>query len=165
MPILIELDRQRLTLSDDQGHVLSRYPISSAERGAGEQRDSYQTPRGRHIIRAKIGAHAPRAAVFVGRRWTGECCTAEAWAAQPQRDWILSRILWLSGCEPGRNRLGEVDTMRRYIYIHGTPDAVALGVPGSHGCIRMHNDDVIALFDQVYPGMPVNIVEQGEEPT
>ena len=161
MPILIELDRQRLTLSDDQGHVLSRYPISSAERGAGERLGSYQTPRGQHIIRAKIGAHAPRAAVFVGRRWTGECCTTETWAAQPQRDWILSRILWLSGCEPGRNRLGEVDTMRRYIYIHGAGGHVQMGAPTSLGCVRMTSDAVIDLYQRAPVGMEVLIDEQG----
>lgn len=163
MHIVIELDRQRLRLLADDGHVLRDYAVSTAARGAGERRGSYQTPRGRHVIRARIGAGAPRGAVFVGRRWTGECCTPESWAANPDRDWILTRILWLSGCEVGVNRLGEVDTMRRYIYIHGTPDAVALGQPGSHGCVRMHNDDLIELFDLVAAGTPVNIVEYGNK--
>ncbi len=163
MYIVIELDRQRLRLLAEDGALLREYPVSTAARGAGEQRGSYQTPRGRHVIRAKIGAGAPRGAVFVGRRWTGECCTPESWAAKPDRDWILTRILWLSGCEVGLNRRGDVDTMRRYIYIHGTPDAVELGKPGSHGCVRMNNDDLIELFDRVPAGTPVNIVEHSQK--
>ncbi|MCL4791376.1 MAG: L,D-transpeptidase, partial [Gammaproteobacteria bacterium] len=88
----------------------------------------------------------------------GEICSPALIAAQPERDWILSRILWLSGCEPGRNRLGTVDTMRRHIYIHGTPDAEVMGVPFSHGCIRMRNADVIELFAAVRAGTPVDII-------
>jgi lipoprotein-anchoring transpeptidase ErfK/SrfK len=95
--------------------------------------------------------------VFVGRRPTGELFGDELQARHPGRDWILTRILWLSGLEPGRNRLGNVDTMRRYIYIHGSPDAARMGTPGSHGCIRMHNADVIDLFDRVPAGTRVLI--------
>ena len=89
---------------------------------------------------------------------TGEICSPALIAAQPERDWILSRILWLSGCEPGRNRFGLVDTMRRYIYIHGTPDCEVMGVPFSHGCIRMRNADVMELFFAVRAGTPVEII-------
>lgn len=149
--ILVSLGQQRLRLVDGQGRVLASYPVSTGARGAGEVKGSEQTPRGRHYIRAKIGAGAPRAAVFRGRRPTGEIWTPGLAAEQPRRDWILSRILWLCGREPGRNRLGEVDTMARYIYIHGCPDDAPLGTPASHGCIRMGNDDIIALFDQVPP--------------
>lgn len=159
MHIRIALADQTLTLFDDAGLAKKVYPVSTAARGAGERRGSYQTPRGRHVVRARIGAGAPRAAVFVGRRPTGEVCDAALYAAAPERDWILTRILWLSGLEPGHNRLGEVDTMRRYIYIHGTPDAVALGVPGSHGCVRMNNDDLIELFERTPAGTVVEIVE------
>jgi lipoprotein-anchoring transpeptidase ErfK/SrfK len=133
--------------------------VSTGAKGAGEQRGSFLTPRGRHIVRAKIGGGAPEGAVFVGRRATGELCTAEAYAANPNRDWILSRILWLSGQEPGKNRLGNVDTFRRYIYLHGTPDQVAVGAPGSHGCIRMRNRDIVQLFELVPAGTAVEIVE------
>ena len=114
--------------------------------GAGEMRESFKTPRGRHLVRAKIGAGQPVNAVFRGRRPTGEIYSAELAAAHPDRDWILTRILWLSGTEVGRNRLGNVDTMRRYIYIHGAPDEAMLGMPGSIGCIRMSNHDVVDLF-------------------
>jgi len=119
---------------------------------------SYCTPLGAHIIRAKIGAGLPENTVFVGRRPTGELYTPELSEQFPKRDWILTRILWLSGCEVGFNRLGDVDTMRRYIYIHGSPDSVHMGEPGSIGCIRMRNADIVELFDLVPAGTPVNIV-------
>jgi lipoprotein-anchoring transpeptidase ErfK/SrfK len=137
---------------------LASYPVSTASKGVGELVGSERTPRGRHEVRAKIGAGAPEGAVFVGRRPTGEICTPEMMAAHPGRDWILSRILWLRGLEVGKNRLGAVDSMRRTIYIHGTPDAGSLGTPASHGCIRMRNDHVIELFDLVEPGTPVEII-------
>ncbi len=140
-----------------------RFSVSTASKGAGEQRGSHQTPRGRHLIRAKIGDGMPENTVFVARRPTGEIWTAELGAAHPGRDWMLTRILWLSGKEPGRNRLGEVDTMRRYIYIHGSPDTARMGVPGSIGCVRMRNPDIVQLFDRVPPYTRVDLVEYGVE--
>lgn len=157
--IRIELSSQTLDLFDDEGRLLRRYAVSTSKRGAGEENGSYCTPRGRHVIRAKIGAGQPANAVFVERRPTGEIYSPELAARYPGRDWILTRILWLSGCEPGFNRLGKVDTMRRYIYIHGSPDTVEMGKPGSIGCIRMRNQDIVELFDLVSPGTEVNIVE------
>ena len=133
------------------------YSVSTAKRGLGEKNGSLCTPRGRHIVRAKIGAGQPLNAVFVRRRPTGEVWSPELHDRYPGRDWILTRILWLSGCEPGKNRLGEVDTMRRYIYIHGTPDTSRMGVPGSIGCIRMRNRDIVELFDLLPPYTPVQI--------
>ena len=158
--IRISLARQLLTLEDENGSELRRYPVSTALRGAGEQSGSNCTPRGRHLIRARIGAGQPANAVFVARRPTGEIHTPELAAAHPERDWILTRILWLSGCEPRRNRLGAVDTMRRYIYIHGCPDSAPLGVAASHGCIRMRNADIVDLFDRVPAYTPVDIDEE-----
>lgn len=157
--VRISLAAQRLALLEDN-RIVANWPVSTAAKGAGEQNGSEQTPRGKHVIRAKIGAGAPQGAVFVSRRPTGKICSAELFAAQPARDWILTRILWLSGLEPGRNRLGKVDTMRRYIYIHGCPDAVSLGTPGSHGCVRMRNAHVIELFERVAVGTAVDIVEE-----
>ena len=159
MFIRISLAEQSLTLFDENAQVVRCYPVSTAAKGAGEAFGSYCTPRGKHLIRAKIGAGAPENAVFVARRPTGEIYSAELDAAFPGRDWILTRILWLSGCEPQRNRLGRVDTMRRYIYIHGTPDSTRIGVPGSHGCIRMRNADIIDLFERVPVYSTVEIVE------
>ncbi len=157
MKIAIHIGSQSLELFDDQDRLLRNYAISSALKGTGQRRGSFCTPLGRHIIRAKIGAGQPENTVFVGRRPTGEIYTPALGAAFPGRDWMLTRILWLSGCEVGHNRLGEVDTMRRYIYIHGCPDSVPMGVPGSIGCIRMRNRDVIELFDSVSVGTSVKI--------
>jgi len=156
--IEIDLGEQRLRLTDGgENHFEAQ--VSTAARGAGEEKDSFRTPRGSHVVRARIGAGAPLNTVFVGRRPTGEIYTPALGRTYPGRDWILTRILWLSGLEPGRNRLGDVDTMQRHIYIHGTPDEVTLGVPGSHGCIRMRNRDVVELFDRVPAGTHVRILE------
>jgi lipoprotein-anchoring transpeptidase ErfK/SrfK len=158
--IRIVLSTQTLELHDDQDGSVVRYLVSTSGRGAGERNGSYRTPRGRHVIRAKIGAGAPLNTVFVERRATGEIYSPELAARFPERDWILTRILWLSGCEPGFNRLGDVDTMRRMIYIHGSPDSAVMGKPGSIGCVRMHNADLVDLFERVPAGTPVDIVEQ-----
>lgn len=158
MHIKIYLATQHLELLDADGKVLRRYAISTAAQGAGELRDSYCTPRGKHIVRAKIGEGCVANTVLVGRRATGEIYTPELGEKFPKRDWILTRILWLSGCEVGFNRLGNCDTMRRYVYIHGTPDSVALGAVGSHGCVRMNNADLIELFELVKVGISVEII-------
>ncbi|MBT0963426.1 L,D-transpeptidase [Denitromonas iodatirespirans] len=157
MKLLIDLATQEMRLMDADGTVLRRYRVSTATNGPGECRDSGCTPRGRHRIRARIGGGQPIRAVFVGRRPTGEVWSEALGAAHPSRDWILSRILWLSGLEPGRNRLGKVDSMQRYIYIHGTPDTEPMGVPRSHGCVRMANRDVVELFELVDTDTEVEI--------
>ena len=154
----IDLSRQSLRLFEGR-RLLREYKVSTAEKGAGEQSGSYQTPRGRHKVRAMIGRGAPNGTVFVSRRSTGEVYTPALRARYPERDWILTRILWLSGLEPGRNRLRNVDTMRRYIYLHGTPEETRLGKPGSHGCVRMANRDIVELFELVEPGIEVDIHE------
>jgi len=154
--IEVDIASQTLTLIE-AGTALRAYSVSTARNGPGERRGSFCTPRGEHVIRASIGAGAPPGTVFVGRRPTGEIYSADLAARFPDRDWILTRILWLCGCEPGKNRLGEVDTMRRYIYIHGSPDTVPMGVPGSIGCVRMRNADIVDLFDRVRSGTRVAI--------
>jgi lipoprotein-anchoring transpeptidase ErfK/SrfK len=156
LKIAVRVAEQRLDLLRD-GVSWKSYSVSTSKHGVGEVKGSHKTPRGRHVIRAKIGAGAPPNAVFRGRRLTGEIYTPALREQFPDRDWILTRILWLSGTEVGRNRLGNVDTMRRYIYIHGMPDSEPLGVPGSIGCIRMRNGDIVELFDLVAPGTPVEI--------
>lgn len=154
--IRISLTRQHLILVRPDETPLE-FPVSTSRYGPGEQAGSLATPRGRHVVRARIGDGLPAGAVLAGRRPTGEICTAERYVAEPGRDWILTRILWLSGLEPGRNRLGGVDSMRRYIYIHGTPDEEPMGVPFSHGCVRMRNGDLLAVFDLTPVGTPVLI--------
>ena len=154
----IIISSQTLVLKDINNLQISKYSISTALNGTGEQFGSNCTPRGKHIVRAKIGAGCPENTVFVGRRPTGEIYSTELKEKFPDRDWILTRILWLSGCEVGFNRLGDVDTMRRYIYIHSTPDSVPMGVPASHGCILMRGSDIIELFDRTPIGTIVNIL-------
>lgn len=159
MRLRISVRQQSMTLFDAADTAIRHYAISTAKAGVGEQSGSYQTPRGQHLIRAKIGAGQPENTVFVRRRPTGEIWTPALAEQFPGRDWILTRILWLSGCEPGRNRLSCVDTMRRYVYIHGSPDCAEMGVPGSHGCIRMRNAEICELFDLLPCYTPVEISE------
>jgi len=154
----ISIPEQSLALLEN-GREIRRYTVSTSRNGAGERQGSFCTPRGEHIVRAKIGAGQPLNTVFVRRRPTGEIWTPELGERFPGRDWILTRILWLSGCEPGKNRMGEVDTMRRYIYIHGSPDNIEMGQPGSIGCIRMRNRDILDLFELVPAGTQVSIAE------
>jgi L,D-transpeptidase YbiS len=157
--IFVRIPEQVLELNDDTGAVIKRYSVSTARNGLGEKSGSNCTPRGRHIIRAKIGGGMPANTVFRARRPTGEIYSEQLAAENPGRDWILTRIMWMSGCEPGVNRLGDVDTMRRYIYIHGCPDKCEMGAPASIGCVRMRNADIIELFDLAPIGTPVEICE------
>lgn len=155
----IEIDINTQQLRFYRGtRCLATYSISSAAKGLGERMDSEQTPRGGHYVRAKIGADLPVNAILRGRRFSGAIYSSEMEDKNPGADWILTRILWLCGTEVGRNRLGRVDSMARYIYIHGTPDSEPMGIPRSHGCIRMRNADIIDLFDRVPAGCPVNIL-------
>lgn len=162
---MVALDLLHISLADQclygfaSGQLLLRLPVSTALNGPGEQNGSGCTPRGLHLVRAKIGAGLPLGAVLRGRRWTGEVWSPALHAQFPGRDWILSRILWLSGCELGHNRLGAVDTFRRYIYLHGTPDSEPMGVPRSHGCVRLRNADLLELF----PRVPLHCVVQIDE--
>ncbi|WP_020408777.1 L,D-transpeptidase [Hahella ganghwensis] len=155
--IRINITRQTLIYSCNKLEEPIQFSISTGSNGVGQKEGSGQTPLGKHIIRAKVGQGMPAGAVFVGRRFTGEIYSHDLAVKFPDRDWILSRILWLSGKEVGVNRLGDVDTMRRYIYIHGTPDTEPMGIPASHGCIRMRNQDIIQLFDLVDLYTPVVI--------
>lgn len=157
MKIKINISAQTLAHYDDAGNLLRSYIVSTAINGAGEEKNSHCTPRGQHIIRAKIGAGLPINTVLVGRRPSGEIYTPQLGEQYPGRDWILTRILWLSGCEPGYNRLGSCDTMRRYIYIHGTPDERVLGLAATHGCVNMRNADLLELFERVSVGTMVHI--------
>jgi lipoprotein-anchoring transpeptidase ErfK/SrfK len=153
----VDVPSQTLTLTDRAGRVVMQVRVATARNGVGEERGSEQTPRGAHYVRARIGTGQPENAVFVSRRPTGEIYSPQLRAAYPNRDWILTRILWLCGREPGRNRLGRVDTMRRYIYIHGCPDEDPMGVPSSRGCIKVRNSELVKLFELVDPGTPVSI--------
>jgi lipoprotein-anchoring transpeptidase ErfK/SrfK len=160
--IFVDTVKQVLHLYE-KGKLVHTYPVSTALKGLGEVQGSEQTPRGWHKIRAKIGTDKPIYTVFKARRPTGEIYSPQLALQYPNRDWILTRILWLSGLEPGANRLGKVDTMRRFIYIHGCPDEIPLDKPLSHGCIRMHNQDLIELYDRVPVGIKIFIGERLKE--
>ena len=153
----VDTAKQRLCVYH-QGLVIDEFPISTALNGVGEQQGSNCTPRGLHMIRAVIGRGMPENSVFVARRATGEIYNEELAQLYPNRDWILTRILWLSGLEVGKNRLGKVDTFRRFIYIHGTPSSEPIGVANSHGCIRMHNKELLLLMKYIIVGMEVNVI-------
>ena len=158
--IEIDIRQQQLYLWEPHGDgdmLIRQYPVSTAANGAGEANGSYCTPRGRHRIAEKIGAGVALYSAFKARQPTGEIWTPELDAANPGRDWILTRILWLEGLEPGRNQGGTVDTYHRYIYIHGTHEEHKIGTPASHGCIRMKNADMAALFELVAVGTAVSI--------
>lgn len=155
--IEVKISEQKLYLFDGE-NLVKTYLVSTASAGIGCQKNSFQTPIGKHYIRAKIGADAPADAVFVARRPTGEIYSADLAEQFPARDWILTRILWLSGLEVGKNRLGEVDTMQRFVYIHGAPASEPMGVPASQGCVRLHTPELIELFDLVKVGTEVNLL-------
>jgi L,D-transpeptidase YbiS len=157
--IEIEIGEQCLRLMRGD-KIIREYPVSTAKNGTGEKMDSECTPRGKHVIAEKIGEGCPPNTVFVERRPTGEIYSQELRQQQGGRDWILTRILWLNGIEPGKNQGGDVDSYNRFIYIHGSPDDVEMGRPGSRGCIRMRNQDVIELFNQVEAGTTVDVFDK-----
>ena len=159
MHIKISISKQQLFLFDGE-NIAREYSVSTAKNGVGERKNSECTPRGEHIIAEKIGYGAKEDSVFIGRVETNELYNPEMRDLYPDRDWILTRILWLSGVEEGKNKGGDVDSYGRYIYIHGSPADIKMGKPGSKGCIRMHNFDVIELFDLVSVGTIVTISEK-----
>ena len=158
--LIVSINQQRLGLFEE-GALVASWSVSTSQFGEGNRLNSGKTPLGEHYIRAKIGGGRALNAVFVGRRFTGEIYSDALAEQYPERDWILTRILWLCGKEKGVNRLGAVDSMRRYIYIHGTPDTEPMGIPKSHGCVRMRNTDIIDLFERVQSGALVTLQMPG----
>jgi L,D-transpeptidase YbiS len=150
--ILIDTSIEQLFLFQD-GLCVSSFSISSAKNGLGEQEGSECTPRGWHTVAALIGQDAPVNSVFKARVATGEIYSDSLAETFPGRDWILTRIIRLSGCEPAFND----NSFRRYIYIHGCPDSEPMGEPLSHGCIRMRNADICHLFAKIRCGASVYI--------
>lgn len=163
MTIQIHIDTQTQTLHlmrDDQ--MVRSFLVSTAKNGTGQAEGSGCTPLGKHQISEKFGDGLPNNAVFVARRFTGELYDDKLGSEYPERDWILGRILWLDGCEEGVNKGYDandicIDTKSRYVYIHGTPDTEPMGVPMSHGCVRMRNEELVWLYDQVAVGCEVII--------
>ena len=130
------------------------YSVSTAKNGIGEVEDSYCTPTGKFKIIEKIGANLELGSVLVNRESTGEMYNTVLAKKFPDRDWILTRILWLDGIE-----VHNKNTKNRYIYTHGSPDETPMGIPGSKGCIRMHNLDVVDLFENIQTGEDVVIIK------
>jgi len=150
--INIHISSQTLELIIDK-RLYKIYQISSAKNGLGEKENSYCTPRGRHRISKKIGDGLAENSVLVGREFTGEIFNESLFEQYPDRDWILTRILWLEGLEEHNNNSKD-----RYIYIHGTPDSTELGKTGSKGCIRVKNKDMVEIFNLSHEGDEVNII-------
>jgi len=157
--LLIRISEQQLYLLDELEEVVQKYPVSTSKYGTGNKDGSFQTPVGRHYIKEKIGDQAPMNEVFIGREPLGVLENLQSQQAGFPEDIITSRIMWLQGLEPGVNKGGDVDSYQRYIYIHGTSEEDKIGTAASHGCIRMRNDDVIDLFDQIETGCEVLIEE------
>ncbi len=158
--IVVDVDDQRLTLVE-HGRPVASWPVSTSSAGVGGAAGSLRTPPGWHRVAARVGGEAAPGSVFESRVATGE-----VWGGEPRADdLILSRLLTLDGAEPGVNRGAGCDSLERFIYIHGTNHEDALGRAASHGCVRMANADVIALFERVREGDPVLIAGGAERET
>ena len=155
--LIVILAKQQSMHCYNGDQLLATYRISTGKNGLGEQSGSERTPRGWHSIHNIIGLEQALNSVCVAREWTGVLYTSELGTKFPERDWILTRIIQLDGLEPGRNKGGDVDSLQRYIYIHGTAHEDQLGMPASHGCIRMANADITLLADWVEIGARVFI--------
>lgn len=155
--IKINVAKQQLKLFDEEGDLLQQYSVSTSKNGTGNQNGSEQTPLGLHRIKDKLGGAMPVNEVFIGRLPHGNLDECIERGVDLPDDVIMSRIMWLEGMEPGRNRGGYVDTYQRYIYIHGTNHEESIGTPTSIGCIRMRNQDIVDLFRQVEVGSEVLI--------
>jgi len=151
--IVVDISLQKLGFMVG-GSVVAEYSVSTSKYGIGCRHNTGCTPIGWHRISAKIGANEPLGTVFKGRRATGITASLQSSSAE---DLITSRILWLTGLQGKFNRGGQVDSKNRYIYIHGTAQEHLLGTPVSVGCVRMANDDVLDLFNQVDAGTLVFI--------
>jgi lipoprotein-anchoring transpeptidase ErfK/SrfK len=157
--LLVRISEQSLYLLDELEEVVQKYAVSTSKYGVGNKEGSFQTPTGRHIVKEKIGGQVAMNEVFVGRKPLGVLEDLQARQADLPEDIITSRIMWLEGLEPGVNKGNDIDSYQRYIYIHGTSEEDKIGTAASHGCIRMRNDDVIDLFDQIETGCEVLIEE------
>lgn len=148
--VIVSVPDQSLRLLSGNNRVIREYPVSTGAHGTGTAENSNRTPLGRFRIARKIGDGAEPGTIFRSRRVTG------IWRGEESdEDYVLTRILWLDGCDPE-----NANTFRRYIYIHGTNQEHLIGTPASHGCVRMRNGDVIDLYDRVAEGTPVRIVNR-----
>ena len=161
--IIVSIDEQQLYCIDHQNNVICDYPVSTSIYGIGSQNGSYKTPLGEHSIAQKTGSGCAINEVFVGRQPLGRLEQLIADGKPLPEDIITGRILWLQGQEPGLNQGDNIDSYKRYIYIHGTPEEDKIGSAASHGCVRMRNKDIVELFDLVDEGCKVIIQEKNYE--
>ncbi len=156
--IEVDISKQQLYLycryADSDQEQVKTYPVSTSKYGIGNRAGSDKTPLGQHRIENKFGDGAPAGMIFKARRATGRIAEMNVKGAG---DLVTTRIMWLKGLEPGKNRGRGIDSHKRYIYIHGTAEENKIGQPASHGCVRMYNSDVIDLFDRVPEGTKVYI--------
>lgn len=154
--LYVSVRRQRLFHVRDGG-LIAEYPIATASKGLGAKVDTYRTPTGLHRVSEKFGDDVPPLGILKDREFTGQFADPDF--AGKDNDWITSRILWLSGLEPGVNQGDDVDSHERFIYIHGTANEGSVGTPSSMGCIRMRNADVIELYEGVAVGTLVVVLD------
>lgn len=146
--LVVDVPSQVLAVVE-AGRPAQRLLVSTAKAGVGNRSGSNQTPLGWHRVDERIGDGEPRGRVFRSRVPQSEILSGDQLVAPESGDYVLTRILWLRGLQPGYNSGGDVDSHDRCIYLHGTNQEQLLGMPASHGCIRLSNDDVIALFDRI----------------
>jgi lipoprotein-anchoring transpeptidase ErfK/SrfK len=154
--IEVDISEQRLYLIENS-LIKASYPISTSKYGEGSIENSFKTPLGKHSIKEMIGEEAEINTIFTSRINTKRSATIINQFEDTDNDYVTSRIMWLDGEEDGFNKGGNVDSFRRYIYIHGTHEEGLIGIKASHGCIRMFNYDVIELFNLVNIGTKVVI--------
>ena len=154
--IEVDISEQRLYLIENS-LIKASYPISTSKYGEGSIENSFKTPLGEHSIKEMIGEEAEINTIFTSRINTKRSATIIDQFEDTDNDYVTSRIIWLDGEEEGFNKGGNVDSFRRYIYIHGTHEEGLIGTKASHGCIRMFNYDVIELFNLVNIGTKVLI--------
>ena len=144
--LIVQITPQTLTVFAGESSPRT-LPCSTSRFGIGQVEGSNCTPLGLHRIAEKIGAGLPAGTVFKARQVIGHPSPPEFADAK-----ITTRILWLTGLEPGFNQGGQVDSHQRYIYLHGTANQQTIGQPTSCGCIHLADAELIPLFDLVPNG-------------
>jgi hypothetical protein len=156
--LCVDVSRQLLWVIENT-HIVNEYEVSTSRYGVGNKQDSYKTPLGAHAIKQKIGDGAALGEIFKARQASGQQAQIIFQPEHDYQDLILTRILWLTGLEPGHNSGPGIDSYTRYIYLHGTQEEGLLGQAVSKGCVRMANQTIIDLFKMVEEGTFVYIAD------
>jgi len=155
--LFVSIENQKMYRIQSK-NIIETYDISTSKYGIGNQMGSNKTPTGLHKINSKYGHKTPVNGRMIGRVFYGQIAKIFSDTTTSKTDDITSRILWLEGLENGINKGDNIDSYKRYIYIHGTSEEGRIGIPSSHGCVRMKNKDVIDLFNEVAIGTFVLIL-------